>query len=122
MVDLAEIILVIATAASAIFIGITEGLRLTIGYRGSNETRERKQRIDTAIHSEAEKNIEDFLQKTESPKNKIDEVSNLGYRCYVAQNFTEELLDGISNFYKKTLLFFCCNSLSRNGCYRIHNI
>ena len=111
MVDEAEIILVIATVASAIFIGITEGLRLTIGYRGSDETRERKQRIDTAIHGEAEKNIEEFLQKTDSPKNKIDEVSNLGYRCYVAQNFTEELLVGVGSFYRKALLIFLAATL-----------
>jgi hypothetical protein len=105
MVDLLEIVLVIITLFSALFVAITEGLKQTTGYRGSEETRIRKQRIESNLTGDSEKEISHAIESEEwkDVKQRQDIVQELGHHCFVAETLAKDLLDSSERFLKNTI-------------------
>lgn len=96
MVDLTNVILVLITVFSAIFIAFTEGFKITFGYRSSEETRQRKERIDNKLRDELDRGIEHFLVSEECQgggPDRINGIAHWGYRSVVAEDITAELLN-----------------------------
>ena len=58
MIDPINLAMLVIALFSVFFVAITGGLKLTIGYRGSEETRERKKRIDDNLNREIVEKID----------------------------------------------------------------
>ena len=106
MLDPLNLAMLVVALFSAIFVAIAGGIKLTIGYRGSEETRKRKKRIDDKLNTEIIKKINSFMEsddcKRDNPK-RIDVISDLGYECYIAKNLTQDILDNSTYYMKNTL-------------------
>ena len=105
MVDLLEIVLVIITLFSALFVAITEGLKQTTGYRGSEETRRRKERIDTKLMGDSEKELSEAIECEEwkDVKERKEIVQELGHHCFVTQTLSADLLDSSEKYVKNAI-------------------
>ena len=53
LIEISDLILAVIAFFSAIFVAVTGGIKLTLGFRGSKETAERKKRIDNQLIKEA---------------------------------------------------------------------
>jgi hypothetical protein len=96
VIDPFQIALVVIAVFSALFGAIMEGFRLTLGYRGSEETRIRKERIDSKLRSEVETEMNRFLESDECKKGsekRIQIIEELGYKGYIAEFLTSNILN-----------------------------
>jgi len=96
VIDPFQIALVVIAVFSALFGAIMEGFKLTLGYRGSEETRIRKERIDSKLRSEIETEMNRFLESDECKKGsekRIQIIEELGYKGYIAEFLTSNILD-----------------------------
>jgi hypothetical protein len=105
MVDLLEVVLVTITLFSALFVAITEGLKQTTGYRGSEETRRRKERIDKKLMEDFESEFSHAVESNEwrDIKERREVVQELGHHCFIAQNLTADLLDASERFVRSAI-------------------
>ncbi len=104
MVDVFNVVLAVVTLLSVVFVGITEGLKQTTGYRGCEETRSRKERIDKKLYEEMNREIATSIGGEEwnkKPSIQVKTVGDLGYRAYVAENLSNDILEGTDRFVKK---------------------
>lgn len=105
LVDVFDVILAVIAIFSAIFVAITEGLKHTLGYRGSEETHNRKNRIDEKLQSEAQDKVQKFIEDCTSKK--IDgetmqsKFEDLGYEVFVSRNLTKDILEASTRFMER---------------------
>jgi hypothetical protein len=97
VVDIANIVLAVIAVFSALFVALTEGFKITLGFRGSEETRMRKERIDTKLHQELDLEIEDFLSSDACRGGNPDRIiglQDLGFKAMMAEEATNDLIKG----------------------------
>jgi membrane protein implicated in regulation of membrane protease activity len=102
-VDISNIILAIVAIFSAMFVVVTEGTSQTLGYRGSEQTVNRKKRIDTALDGLIKKEMSAFVRECQSRKVEDEEemqkkFENLGYQRFVTWHLTANILDSVTDF------------------------
>jgi ABC-type multidrug transport system fused ATPase/permease subunit len=97
MVDLVQVTLVVIAFFSLLFVVLTEGFKHTFGYRGSEETRTRKDRIDTALHRQVIEAINAYVLsdkcKKDDEKTKMERFQDLGYKAFIAESLTTDILN-----------------------------
>lgn len=79
---------------------------MTLGFRGSEETRLRKQRIDSSLHLELEKKIEEFMTSEAARGGNPDRIigiRELGYKAVVAEDISKELIAKSDRTMKKAI-------------------
>ena len=107
MVDLLDLALVVIALFSAIFVAITGGIKLTLGYRGSEDTTRRKKRIDEKLKEETKDEMLKFVKACSSET--IDNATmqirfeELGYEGFVARNITTHMLAKLTSFMESSL-------------------
>ena len=88
------------------FVALTEGFNATLGFRGLEETRQRKERIDTKLHQELDDEIEDFLSGEECRNpDRIDAFQYLGFRAMLAEDAANDLIKGSDKNMKASIRF-----------------
>ncbi len=117
MVDLLNVSLAVIAIFSALFVALSEGFKITLGFRGSEETRQRKERIDIKLHRELNDEIEDFLSSDAcrggSP-DRIIGIQDLGFKAMLAEDAANDLItrsdksmkNAIKNLLAGTLILF----------------
>jgi hypothetical protein len=94
---------------SIIFVLITQGSKETIGYRGSEETRNRKNRIDSNLAKQVQSEVEKFISSCTSGKiskpELHEQIQNLGGDVYVSKNLVTDILDTLTYSIEKGILF-----------------
>ena len=106
MFDPFQIAFVVIAVFSAIFVALREGTKVTLDYRESETTMNRKRRIDTKLQGNARKEIEAFLKDKASrqiTEETLDAFGELGYKGYVSRYVTEDILEKITYFIESTL-------------------
>jgi hypothetical protein len=103
MIDIVEVVLAIMAIFSAVFVGVTEGFKLTLGFASSEETRNRKARIDASLQKELDDEITDFLTsdsiKDGSP-DRINGFQELGYKCLVTYGVSDDIIEKSNSIVK----------------------
>jgi len=100
--------LVLIAFFSALFVAITEGFSLTLGYRGSEEARNRKERIDSKLRNEVETEMNRFLESDECKKGtekRMRIFEELGYKAYIAEDLTSDILNKSHSFMKGSIMY-----------------
>lgn len=88
----------IVAIASALFVGIKEGLGLTLEYRESETTQKRKKEIDEKLREEIQKKMKTFMEKAISDKENeeiFNNIEELGYFSHIARTITDRILDNM---------------------------
>jgi hypothetical protein len=80
-------------------------LKLTLGYRDSEETSGRKERIDKKLKREIEEKINQFTESDECRKDggkRLAKFQDLGYEGYVTENITTDILEKATSLIGRT--------------------
>jgi heme exporter protein D len=108
MTDLSITLSVIAVGVSIIsmiFVVITQGFKHTIGFRGSEEARQRKERIENTLAKEVDSEMENFVTCCNSGKTSKQEIKEkieaLGVEVYVSKNLATDILENLTSFMEK---------------------
>ncbi len=103
MIDMVQVALAIIALFSAVFVGVTEGFKLTLGFSGSEETRNRKNRIDDKLQKQVDDEITDFLASDsvrDGSPDRTNGFEDLGYKCLVAYNVTNDIISKSNSMVK----------------------
>ncbi len=114
MIELSDIILAVIAIFSALFVALTEGFKITLGFRGSEETRLRKERIDTKLHKELDTEIEGFLLSDACQGGNPDRIiglQDLGYKAMIAEDATNDLIKGSDENMKSAIRYLLLGTL-----------
>jgi len=102
------ILALVLSIASIVFVGIREGIGLTLGYRESETTQRRKKEIEGHLLEELRKKWKSLMEDVMKSENKeegipIEDLEEIGYLCYLARSMIEDMLDTMATYAKTAL-------------------
>jgi len=106
VLDPISILALLISVASAVFVGMREGMKLMVEFRESEVTISRKKEIDQKLQGELNQILEDFNKSKAQKAEKYLAIEWLGRYSYLVRTFSEELLDNISSRTKSMLRWF----------------
>lgn len=96
MYDPLAIVALIISVASAIFVIITQGFDMLLGYRESSETAKRREEINSKLRAEVKEQEREVLRTITLEKNEEKELQtlvDLGQSAFYAKSITNRLLE-----------------------------
>ncbi len=114
-IDVSNVILAIIAVLSVVLVMMTEGFKLTLGFRSSETTQKRKQRIDKQLQEELDKKVDDFLKSEECLRagpDRINGIEHWGYESLVAESITNDMLEGSDKKIKSGIKNFIVGSMT----------
>ena len=105
MLDFIAIAALVISIGSFIFVAIKEGIGLTLEYRESEVTRNRKLRIDGSLRKELKEKTKSFWKKgipvdTKDEEEAFEALQDLGRYSHHVRFATEDMLDSLSSHSK----------------------